>query len=89
MSKLIIGTMLNGKRCVFDLPSGIKDTEQMESLIYGYSFNPDHRPELYGQPKLLGLAGPMFNGYRHLENVSKKVAVIRYEIPSRNGTECQ
>lgn len=86
MSKLITGTLLDGTSCVYDLPGNIKCARQMESLIYGYNFNPDHRSELYGQPKLLGLAGPMFNGYRHLENASKKVAMIRYEIPSRNGT---
>nr|WP_297873354.1 hypothetical protein [uncultured Blautia sp.] len=43
---MIIGTLLNGKKCVYDLPVMIKTAEQLESLIYGYNENPSHREEL-------------------------------------------
>lgn len=57
----------------------IKTVEQLESLIYGYNKNLSHREELQGQPLLLGLAGPMYNGMGILKNSGEKVAVIRYE----------
>ena len=76
---MIIGTLLNGKKCVYDLPERIKTAEQLESLIYGYNENPSHREELQGQPLLLGLAGPMYNGIGMLKKSGEKVAVIRYE----------
>lgn len=76
---MIIGTLLNGKKCVYDLPVMIKTAEQLESLIYGYNENPSHREELQGQPLLLGLSGPMYNGMGMLKKSGEKVAVIRYE----------
>lgn len=80
---LLTSTMLNGEKCVYDLPKGIDTLKKMEALIYGYNFNPKHREELYGQPLLLGLNGPMFNGFSELASTGEKVAVIRYEIPSK------
>ena len=53
---MIIGTLLNGKKCVYDLPERIQ-----------------------GQPLLLGLSGPMYNGMGMLKKSGEKVAVIRYE----------
>lgn len=83
---LIIGTLADGEKCVYDLPSEIKTAEQMESLIYGYhvgEWADRTRPELYNQPKLLGLNGPMWNGWGTLKSTGEKVAVIRYEKPSK------
>lgn len=78
---MIIGTLENGKKCVYDLPSNIKTAEQMKSLIYGYNENPAHREELQEQPLLLGLNGPMFNGFATLKSSGEEVVVIRYEQP--------
>lgn len=83
---LIIGNLADGKRCVYDLPSEIKTAEQMQSLIYGYNngrLAESQRPELYNQPKLLGLNGPMWNGWGTLKSSGETVAVIRYEKPSK------
>ena len=83
---LIIGNLADGKRCVYDLPSEIKTAEQMQSLIYGYNngrLSESQRPELYNQPKLLGLNGPMWNGWGTLKSTGETVAVIRYEKPSK------
>ena len=80
---MIIGTLSDGKHCVYDLPSNIKTAEQMESLIYGYNNGREaesHREELYNQPKLLGLKGPMWNGYGKLKSTGETVAIIRYEL---------
>lgn len=82
MRKLIIGTMANGKRCVYDLPNEIKNAKQLNSLIYDYNSNPAHREELQGQPLLLGLAGPMYNGIDHFKSTGEEVVIIRYEKPS-------
>lgn len=45
--------------------SSARQSSQFESLIYSYN-NGRHaesqRIELYNQPKLLGLNGPMYNG---------------------------
>lgn len=76
---MIIGTLLNGKKCVYDLPVMIKTAEQLESLIYGYNENPSHREELQGQPLLLALSGSMYNGMGMLKKSGEKVVVIRYE----------
>lgn len=76
---MIIGTLLNGKKCVYDLPVMLKTAEQLESLIYGYNENPSHREELQGQPLLLALSGPMYNGMGMLKKSGEKVVVIRYE----------
>lgn len=76
---MIIGTLLNGKKCVYDLPVMIKTAEQLESLIYGYNENPSHREELQGQPLLLALSGQMYNGMGMLKKSGEKVVVIRYE----------
>lgn len=81
---MIIGKLENGKKCVYDLPSNIKTAEQMKSLIYGYNdgrMAESQREELYNQPVLLGLNGPMFNGYGVLESTSETFAIIRYEKP--------
>jgi hypothetical protein len=80
---MIIGTLMNGKKCVYDLPSEITTAEQFESLIYDYNYNPAHREELQGQPKLQGLNGPMWNGYGTLKSTSETVTIIRYEKPCK------
>lgn len=81
---MIIGTCMNGKKCVYDLPIKIETVEQFESLIYGYNngrLAESQREELYNQPKLLGLNGPMYNGEKILKSTGEEVAVIRYEKP--------
>lgn len=83
---MIIGTLYNGKKCVYDLPSDIKTAEQMQSLIYSYNVErmaESQRPELYNQPKLLSLNGPMWNGWGTLKSTGETVAIIRYEKPSK------
>ena len=82
---MIIGTCVNGTTCVYDVPNDIKNAEQFESLICGYNngrMAECQREELYNQPKLLGLNGPMFNGYGTLRSTGKTVVIIRYEKPS-------
>lgn len=82
---MIIGTCENGTTCVYDLPDNIKTAEQFESLICGYNdgrLAESQREELYNQPKLLGLNGPMFNGYGTLRSTGKTVVIIRYEKPN-------
>lgn len=82
---MIIGTMMNGKKCVYDLPTQIETAEQMKSLIYGYNssiYAERQRIELWNQPKLLGLNGPMYNGTAHLGSTGEEVVVIRYEKPT-------
>lgn len=81
---MIIGTCENGMKCVYDLPEEIKTAEQLTSLIRGYNdgrLAESQREELYNQPKLLGLNGPMFNGYGILKSSGETVAIIRYEKP--------
>lgn len=34
---MIIGTCMNGKKCVYDLPIKVETVEQFESLIYDYN----------------------------------------------------
>ena len=83
---LIIGNLADGKRCVYDLPAEIKTAEQMQSLTYGYNngrLAESQRPELYNQPKLLGLNGPMWSGWGTLKSTGETVAVIRYEKPCK------
>ncbi len=80
---MITGKMFTGKTVVYDLPGEIKTAEQFKSLIYGYNENPVQREELQGQPLLLGLNGPMFNGYSFLKSTGEQVAVIRYEKPTK------
>lgn len=80
---MITGKMFTGKTVVYDLPGEIKTAEQFKSLIYGYNENPVQREELQGQPLLLGLNGPMFNGYDFLKSIGEQVAVIRYEKPTK------
>ncbi len=79
---MIIGTCVNGMKCVYDLPIKVNTAEEFESLIYSYNngrMAESQREELYDQPKLLGLAGPMFNGYGILKSTGETVAIIRYE----------
>ena len=73
----------NGFKFVYDLPENIKTAEQMESLVWGYNYNDSQRDELQGQPLLLGLNGPMYNGEKVLESTGEEVVVIRYELPER------
>lgn len=73
----------NGFKFVYDLPGNIKTAEQMESLVWGYNYNDSQRDELQGQPLLLGLNGPMYNGKKVLESTGEEVVVIRYELPER------
>lgn len=83
MAKMITGKTAIGETVVYDLPSEIKTAEQFKSLIYGYNENQAHRVELQGQPLLLGLNGPMFNGYGALKSTGEQVVIIRYEKPSK------
>lgn len=80
---IITGRMENGNKCVYDLPTEIKNVEQFNGLIYGYNENPRQREELQGQPLLSGLNGPMFNGFGELASTGEKVTIIRYEKPSK------
>lgn len=83
---MIIGILENGFKCVYDLPSNIETAKQMESLIYDYNTGrmaESQREELYNQPKLLGLNGPMFNGFGTLKSTGETVVIIRYEKPER------
>ena len=73
----------NGFKFVYDLPENIKNVEQLNSLIYDYNYNESQRDELQGQPKLLGLNGPMYNGARTLKSTGEEVVVIRYELPEK------
>ena len=81
---MIIGTTINGQKCVYDLPAEIKTAEEFKSLIYGYNngrLAESQREELYDQPKLLGLNGPMYNGPGTLQKSGETVIIIRYEKP--------
>lgn len=81
---MITGTTINGKKCVYDLPIKIDSAEQFESLICGYNdgrLAESQREELYNQPKLLGLNGPMYNGIATLKSTGEEVVIIRYEKP--------
>lgn len=83
---MIIGTLENGNKCVYDLPAEIKTAAELEALVYGYNNDrmaESQREELYNQPKLLGLNGPMFNGFGTLKSTGETVAIIRYEKPER------
>lgn len=83
---MIIGILENGCKCVYDLPGNIETAKQMESLIYDYNTGrmaESQREELYNQPKLLGLNGPMFNGFGTLKSTGETVVIIRYEKPER------
>lgn len=87
MTKIMLtGTCINGMKCVYDLPADVETPEQFESLIHGYNngrMAESQREELYNQPLLIGMNGPMFNGYGTLQSTGEKVAIIRYEKPSR------
>ena len=76
---MLIGKNVYDKKCVYDLPDGINTAEEFNSLVCGYHFSDHTREELQGQPLLLGLAGPMFNGFGRLQSTGEKVAIIRYE----------
>lgn len=79
---MIVGTCLNGKKCVYDLPINIQTIEEFQSLIYGYNdgrLAESQREELYMQPLLLGLSSPMYNGTKILQSTGEEVVVIRYE----------
>lgn len=83
---MVIGMTADGMKCVYDLPTEIKTAEQFKNLIYDY--HDDYwaertRPELFGQPRLKGLNGPMWNGWGVLKSTGETVAIIRYEKPSR------
>ena len=83
---MIIGTLENGNKCVYDLPAEIKTAAEFEALVYGYNNDrmaESQREELYNQPKLLGLNGPMFNGSGTLKSTGETVTIIRYEKPER------
>lgn len=79
---MIVGTCLNGKKCVYDLPINIQTIEKFQSLIYGYNdgrLAESQREELYMQPLLLGLTTPMYNGTKILKSTGEEVVIIRYE----------
>ncbi len=83
---MIIGTCINGKKCVYDLPIKIETLQEFESLIYSYNngrLAESQREELYNQPLLLGLNGPMYNGTLILKSTGEDVVVIRYEKPCK------
>lgn len=83
---MVIGTLEDGRKCVYDLPTEIKTTEKFKNLIYDYhddDWAERTRPELFGQPRLLGLNGPMWNGWGVLKSTGETVAIIRYEKPSK------
>lgn len=81
---MIIGMLNNGTTCTYDLPLEVKTVEEFKSLIYGYNdgkMAESQREELYNQPKLLGLNGPMWGGWGTLKSTGETVAIIRYEKP--------
>lgn len=83
---MIIGTLYNGGNCVYDLPIEIKTAAEFESLISDYNdgeYMERTREELWYQPKLKGLNGPMWNGWGTLKSTGETVAIIRYEKPER------
>lgn len=83
---MIIGTLVNGGKCVYDLPAEIKTAAEFKGLIYGYNngrMAEAQREELYNQPKILGLNGPMFNGFGTLKSTGETVVIIRYEKPCK------
>lgn len=83
---MIIGTLMDGTKCVYDLPIKVDTVEQFESLIYDYNngrMAESQRQELYNQPKLLSLNGPMWNGWGTLKSTGETVAIIRYEKPCK------
>lgn len=83
---MIIGTLENGNKCVYDLPAEIKTAAEFKALIYDYNngrMAESQREELYNQPRLLGLNGPMFNGFGTLKSTGETVTIIRYEKPSK------
>lgn len=81
---IITGESAFGYKCVYDLPIEVKTVAEFESLIYGYYYNYKTRDELQGQPLLLGLLGPMYNGIRKIKETGETVVVIRYEKQERN-----
>ncbi len=80
---MIIGALLDGRTCVYDLPNNINTVEEFTSLITGYNDKPWQRVELQAQPILVGLNGPMYNGTAYLQSTGEEVTVIRYEQPSK------
>lgn len=70
--------MLKGKDCYYDMPGIFRSLEDIEALTYDHLHNDTDREELQGQPKLLGLAGPMYNG--EIDGLP----VIRYEKPIKD-----
>lgn len=80
---MIIGTLENGNKCVYDLPNEVKTAEHFTALIVGYNDKPWQREELQNQPILIGLNGPMYNGTAYLKSTGEEVTVIRYEKPSK------
>ena len=79
---MIMGTG-NGFKFVYDLPGNIKNVDQMNNLIYDYNYDESQRDELQGQPKLLGLNGPMYNGTKILKSTGEEVVIIRYELQKK------
>lgn len=73
--------LADGRKCVYDVPEKIQDLTFFESLIYGFLYDPQARVELWGQPKILGLLGPMYNGTIDIDG--EEVTVIRYEKPEK------
>lgn len=79
---MIIGTLLDGRTCVYDLPKEIDTVEKFTSLIREYNDKPWQRDELQAQPILAGLNGPMYNGTAYLQSTGEEVTIIRYEQPT-------
>lgn len=83
---MIIGSLTDGTKCVYDLPTEIKTAAEFEGLISGYNdgkYMERTREELWYQPKLKGLNGPMWNGWGTLKSTGETVAIIRYEKPCK------
>ena len=82
----VIGYCCGVKSDELTLANAEKTAAEFEALVYGYNNDrmaESQREELYNQPKLLGLNGPMFNGFGTLKSTGETVAIIRYEKPSR------
>lgn len=82
---MLLSTAPNSKKVVYDVPSEIKTKEEFDSLVYGYHSSNYTREELQGMPKLLCLAGPMFNGFINLPGYGEEAPVIRYEKLERGS----
>lgn len=80
---MIIGMLMDGSKCVYDLPIKVETVDEFTALITGYNDKHWQREELQNQPILIGLNGPMYNGTAYLKSTGEEVTIIRYEQPSK------